>query len=116
MDDIQNRLPELYEKIYKLLKERLERGEMIPFYKINKKMRAWMERHAIRDVGSSVWFKRYHYKTAPMPEGYVGVVYEAERKKSYVKTRKLRTAYPNRFYLELPTELVSKSLVLGFMP
>ena len=109
--------PELYGKTFELLRKRLERGNMVPFYKISKRMRAWMSNHKIRQTTCADWHAKYYDKVRPMPEGYTGIVYEAERKTVIAKgLRYVRYLSPERFYLELPTELVSKALVLGMFP
>jgi len=120
--DIQENLPQIYCSIHRLLAARLEKGKMEPFYKINAKMKAWMTRNGVREIGSVEWYDKYYNKTKPMPEGYVGVIYEAKEKKVVTISRKhfslpsTRTIRPNPFYFEIPIELVEKALVLGYLP
>jgi hypothetical protein len=113
---------EIYSDVFRMLRNRLERGSMVPFYKIGPKLRAWMLRYSVREVGSVEWHARYCEKSVPAPEGYMGVVYEAEWKKVCRKPRSkyghsvLQTLRPNPFYLEIPFELVERGLVLGYLP
>jgi hypothetical protein len=119
--EIQESLPQVYEAVYRLLADRLEKGNMEPFYKTSAKMRAWMNTNGVREIGSVEWYDMYYNKTKPMPEGYVGVIYEAKSKRTVRckpkrKTLYSRTIRPNPFYFEIPTELIEKALVLGCFP
>jgi hypothetical protein len=113
---------EIYCAVVRMLGDRLERGSMVPFYKIGPKLRSWMKRHSVREVGSVEWYARYYEKSVPSPEGYMGVVYEADWKRVCRKPRSkygqpvLQTLRPNPFYLEIPMELVERGLVLGYLP
>jgi hypothetical protein len=100
---------ELYDKIYQLLADRLEKGNMVPFYKISPKMKSWMKRNGIREVVYREWYERYFKNGSWTPgpkQGYCGVIYH--------KTKNGK--YGNYFYLELPIDLVKKAIVLGFFP
>lgn len=116
------KVEEIYCDVVRMLGDRLERGRMVPFYRIGSKLRAWMLRHSVREVVSVEWHARYCEKTVSAPEGYIGVVYEAEWKKVCRKPRLkyghsvLQTLRPNPFYLEIPFELVERGLVLGYLP
>jgi hypothetical protein len=123
MNDLQENLPQIYSRVFLLLKERLQRGKMEPFYRINSRMKAWMRENRIKETSCPDWHAKYYEKTRPMPEGYLGLVYCADKKT--VKTARylpnhgsflLRTLMPNSFYLEIPTEIVEKALALGFFP
>lgn len=110
---------ELYDKIYQLLTDRLEKGKMVPFYKISPKMKSWMKRNGIREVGHArEWYERYFkngswtpsgsffFRPSDPKQGYCGVIYHKTKNGKYGKY----------FYLELPIDLVKKAIVLGFFP
>ena len=78
-----------------------------------------MKRHYVREVGSVEWYARYYEKSVSAPEGYMGILYEAEWRKVTRSSRGrsvLQTLRPNPFYLEIPFELVERGLVLGYLP
>jgi len=105
---------EVYMKIRKLLKERLAKGNMMPFYKINDKMQAWMKKYEINQLECNDWLAKYYEKTSD-PKEYTGIEFCADHKIIKRKQRKY-ILNPTIFYLEFPCELVSKSLVLGCFP
>jgi hypothetical protein len=110
---------ELQRKVYGLLKERLQRGKMEPFYAVNGKLWSWMHRHGVKWIKSgSEWFGKYAEEGNSIRDGYFGLMYMADEK---IVTRRSRkrpraTLRPNIFFLELPIDLVEKALALGFFP
>lgn len=121
-EEFQQNLPKLYNKIAPLLREKLERDGMVPFYCISPKMGTWMRRNAIRQIHCQEWHDKYINKTKPMPEGYIGILFAAKSKR--VKQTRFkgnsnqgrtieRLVHPNDFYLEVPIDLCIKALALG---
>lgn len=107
-----------YRKVYGLLRERLQRGKMEPFYKVNDKLRGWMSRHGVKKTSGSEWHRKYVEGGNCVREGYFGLAYMAKTKLITRRSRKNPRAMlaPNQFYLELPIDLVEKALVLGYFP
>ena len=106
----QEEFANLHEKLEPILLERLKKGKMVPFYKINDKMRKWMSKNKIREVRRNEWHLRWGRDEKP--EGHVGMCFRADPK----ATSSCRSMNPNWFYLELPVDLVLKALVFGEFP
>jgi hypothetical protein len=106
---------EIHQKVSVMLQERLQSGKMEPFYKIGKKMRAWMKKNGIRDRCRSSWRAKYDeawHERCDFQDEYFGTIYEPGSR----MTQRAFHLSPDSFYLEIPSDLVRKSLVLGCFP
>jgi hypothetical protein len=107
-----------YRKAYGLLRERLQRGKMEPFYKVNDKLWRWMGKNGVQKTSCPEWHRKYIEGGNCVRDGYFGIAYSAKEKVVSRRSRKNPTATlrPETFYLELPIDLVEKALALGFFP
>lgn len=112
--------PEIHERLLDLLKARLEKGKMTPFYKINMKMRNWMRKNKIEEVCRETYGNRYwHPQQISRLDGYLGLVFRAEYREIGCRRRGVlfdKVLRPSFFYLELPADLCEKVLILGEFP